>query len=79
MGDQHMTGIRGLDSCPDQLSFLFSHMEAVLAHQRYDLEIDCDVHGVQNLADLWFANLIITFIVEIDLVDRAAGGDDEQF
>jgi hypothetical protein len=34
---------------------------------------------MENLTDLRFADLVIALVIKIDLVDGAAGRDDEQF
>jgi hypothetical protein len=34
---------------------------------------------MQDLADLWLTNLVVAFVVKIDLVYGAAGRDDEKF
>ena len=68
-------GCRGVNQC----AFLVADVQAVLAHQSGDLEIEGDVHGVQDLADLGFADLVVALVIEIDLVDGSAGGNDEQF
>jgi len=37
------------------------------------------MHGMQDLADLGFTDLVVALVVKIDFVDGATGRDDEQF
>ena len=76
MRNQHMAGIRCRDDVPDQPAVAVTDVQAILSHQRADLEIEGHVHRVQNLADLGFADLVVTLVIEIDLVDGSASGND---
>jgi len=68
------TGSR--NDIPDQSAVTVTDVQAVLAHQRADLKIECHVHGMQNLADLGFAYLVVALVVKIDFVDGSTSGND---
>ena len=76
MCDQDMAGSRCRYHIPDELAIIVIQVQAVLAHQRADFKIKCDVHGVQDLTDLGFTDLVVTLVIEIDLVDGSASGND---
>jgi len=77
--DQDVGGIGSGNSGVDQLPLLIPNVQTVLAHQGGYLDVEGHMHCMQDLADLRLTDLIVAFIVEIDLVDGAAGCDDEQF
>jgi len=52
-------------------------VQAVLAQDRYHGEAKRHAELAQDAADLRIADLIVGLVVEIHLVDRAAGGDDQ--
>jgi hypothetical protein len=78
MGDQHMLAVVAGYGVPYQFAIVFIQVQAVLAQQRYHLEAKTHVHGMQYLADLRFADLVVTHVIEIDLVDGSAGCNDQQ-
>ena len=49
--------------------------ERVFSHQRDQIHFNRHIKGLKDLHDLRVADLIITFGVEIDLIDGSAGGD----
>src|SRR5690606_11781060 len=50
----------------------------ILAQHRNHAEPERHPEFLQDLADLRLADLVVRLVVEVDLVDGAAGGDDEQ-
>src|SRR5690606_20783218 len=79
VGDQHVPGRLGGDGGAQQLAVLGGDVQAVLADDRDDGVAEGDAELVQDAADLRFADLEVGLVVEIHLVDGAAGGDDQQF
>ncbi len=67
-----------LDRASDQLAILIADVQAVLAHQRDDVECESDAELVEDFPDLRRADLKSGFIVKVYFVDSAAGGDDGQ-
>ena len=79
MGDQYMAGVACRDDLVNSLSVLVSEMQAVFAHQGLDFKIKANLHVLEDLPDLRVANLVIAHVIEIDFIDGAARGDDQQF
>ena len=71
--------VAGKHRIADQFAVLRRQVQAVFAHQGIDFELESDLHGAKGLPDLRRADLVVAFVIEIDLVDGAAGRDDEQF
>ena len=66
------------DGVTDDQTVLMIKMETVLAHDGLDFELEPHVHGTQNQADLWLPDLVVTLVIEIDLVDGSASGNDQK-
>src|SRR5690606_8214188 len=63
---------------PDQLAVGILDVQRVLAHDRQDVVAERDAEFVEDAPDLRLADLVVRLVVEVDLVDRAAGGDDAE-
>ena len=78
MRDQHASGILRRDGGAQQFAVAVADVQAVLAQDRDHVEGERHAQLFQDAADLRLADLEIGLVVEIDLVDGAAGGDDAQ-
>lgn len=78
VGDQHVAGRLRLDRAPHQCAVLAGDVQAVLADDRDDVEAEGGADRLQDLADLRRADLERRLVVEVDLVDRPARGDDAE-
>ena len=78
MRDEHVP--RGLrrDRRAHQLAVGGIDVQAVLAQDRDHVEPERDAQFLEDAPYLRFADLVIRLVVEIHLVDRAPGGDDQQ-
>ena len=69
--------LRG-DGGAQQFAILGVDVQAVLAQDRDHVEAEGDAEFLQDPADLRLADLEVGLVVEVDLVDGAAGGDDQK-
>src|SRR5690606_38416558 len=76
MGDDHPGFRTSRHGRPDRLAILVVHFQAVLAHQRDDLELEAHAPLAQDLAEHGLAYLEATDGIEIDLVDGPARGQE---
>jgi len=63
----------------DGVAVLLGEVQAVLAHHGFDFKFKTNLQLPEYLADLRVANLIVTHIVKIDFVNRAASGNYQEF
>src|SRR5690606_20149408 len=70
-------GLRGHGGA-DQLAVDIGQVQRVLAQDRDDAEAEGDAQLLQDPPDLRLPHLEVGFVVEVHLVDGAAGGDDQQ-
>ena len=75
MGDDHPLGGVTFDGLQYGLAILRRQVQAVLAQHALDIEIEGDVRLPEQDVDLGIADLELALLVEIDLVDGAAGGE----
>jgi len=78
MGNQDMTDFAGNDRIANELAILVGDMKAVFSHQRLHFKVKTDIHGIQRVSNLWLTNLVIAFVVEIDLIDGAASSNNQE-
>ena len=64
------------DRGADARAVVVVHVQAVLAQHRQHFEREGDAERLEDVADLGLADLERRLVVEVDLVDRATGGDD---
>ncbi len=77
VGHQYMAGwLRG-DGGADQLAVFIGDVQRVLAQDRNYVEAEGHAQFAQDHPDLRIADLVVRLVVEVDLVDRATGGDDQ--
>lgn len=57
-------------------SIRVGHLKTVFLHHRHDVVVDTHKSIGEDVANLRFADLELTELVEIDLVDRATGCDE---
>src|SRR3546814_2940108 len=78
VGDQHLPRrLRG-DRRAQKFAVLGGDVQRVLAQDRDHLEAERDAQVLEDAADLRLAGLVVGLVVEVHLVDGAAGGDDEK-
>src|SRR3546814_18751051 len=68
--------LRG-DRRAQKFAVLGGDVQRVLAQDRDHLEAERDAQVLEDAADLRLADLVVGLVVEVHLVDGAAGGDDE--
>ena len=69
--------LRG-DGGAQQLAVGIGDVQRVLADDRDHVEAERDAELLEDAADLRLADLEVRLVVEVDLVDGAAGGDDAE-
>src|SRR3546814_16626686 len=69
--------LRG-DRRAQKFAVLGGDVQRVLAQDRDHLEAERDAQVLEDAADLRLADLVVGLVVEVHLVDGAAGGDDEK-
>ncbi len=78
VGHQHVPGrLRG-DGGADQFAVFIVDVQRILAQDRNHVEAERHAQLAQDHADLGVADLVVRLVVEVDLVDRATGGDDQE-
>ena len=78
MGDQHVARVLRRDGGAQQVAVAGIDMQRILAKDRDHIEAERDSKFLEDASDLWLADLEIRLVVEVDLVDGAAGGNDQQ-
>src|SRR5690606_4778442 len=78
VGDQHVAGRLCGDGGTDQFAVGIGDVQRIVEQDRDQVEAEGDTQLAKDYADLRIADLVVGFVVEIDLVDRATGGDDQE-
>src|SRR5690606_8835224 len=76
VGDHVALGGVLLDVAADRGAIGVGEVQAVLPEQRYDVVLEARQPLGQDVPDLRLADFVAAFLVEIDLVDGAAGGEE---
>ena len=66
----------GSDRVPQQAAVIVGQVEAVLGKQRQHVVVEIGQRVSEYVAELRLSDGKLTELVEVDLVDRAAGGDE---
>jgi len=59
------------------VAVLVGDVQRILAQDRNHIETERHAQLAQDHPDLRIADLVVRLVVEVDLVDRATGGDDQ--
>jgi len=77
MGDDHALAGDRCHGPVDGLPVLVGQVQAVLLHDGDDLVVDDDIGPLQDASSLWLADMVLVLDVEVGLVDRTAGGEND--
>ena len=79
MRDQESIGGHFSSSRDDPLSIFIGQFQAVFAKQRFNRRIDSHIRVSQDAHNLRISDGVAGERIEIDLINRATGGEDRDF